>query len=331
MKKIALPIVLILIAVLNFTACKKEPVVSNPTPYLLTMISGNAQTDTVNNQLGEAFVVQVRDSSGAGLAGVAVTFSIATGGGTLTQPTVSTNADGFAENILTLGSVAGSNTVSVTAAVSLGSPNTFNADALSRTFIDARDGREYRTLRVANQEWMADNLGYNATGSFLNPANPSADYGRLYDWATVMDGANSSNAVPSGVTGICPAGWHLPSDEEWLVLERAWDFTPDVLETYSWRGPGAAEMKSANSWPPSDSTANNAFGFNALPAGIYGQPAQGPCCVFMQFGTATGYWTTTEYNSTLSIIRDLDASYSFGVGRHFRDRATARSCRCVKD
>jgi hypothetical protein len=51
-----------------------------------------------------------------------------------------------------------------------------------------------------------------------NSAN-KADYGLLYTWAAAMNGASSSTSNPSGVQGVCPSGWHFPSDEEWKILE----------------------------------------------------------------------------------------------------------------
>ncbi|MDV7400220.1 FISUMP domain-containing protein, partial [Arthrospira platensis SPKY1] len=43
-------------------------------------------------------------------------------------------------------------------------------------------------------------------------------YGGLYTWYTLMNGSSSSNSNPSGVQGICPTGWHVPSDAEWTQL-----------------------------------------------------------------------------------------------------------------
>ena len=96
------------------------------------------------------------------------------------------------------------------------------------------DGNVYKTVKLGNQVWMAENLRttryadgrkipLGTTESFDvayryypddNSANV-ADYGYLYNWPAVMNGSASSSANPSGVQGICPDGWHVPSNAEW--------------------------------------------------------------------------------------------------------------------
>ena len=95
------------------------------------------------------------------------------------------------------------------------------------TFVDGRDGKTYKKVKIGSQIWMAENLNYEADGSKCfegygygqrTPDQYCEEYGRLYDWQTAMDYRTSSDAVPSGVKGVCPVGWHLPSDAEWQVL-----------------------------------------------------------------------------------------------------------------
>lgn len=85
---------------------------------------------------------------------------------------------------------------------------------------DARDGQTYDVVCIGNQTWMAENLNYNTPGSYCysNTAGNCATYGRLYEWNTAMNGASATNQNPSGVQGVCPAGWHVPSFSEWLEL-----------------------------------------------------------------------------------------------------------------
>ncbi len=118
---------------------------------------------------------------------------------------------------------------------------------------DSRDGQTYRTVKIGGQVWMAENLNYAYTDvpyRFSNeildrtyisdstswcygddPAN-CAKYGRLYTWAAAMDsvGEWSTNGKGCGygkecsaspVRGVCPKGWHLPSQSEWEALFTA--------------------------------------------------------------------------------------------------------------
>ncbi len=90
-------------------------------------------------------------------------------------------------------------------------------------FTDARDGNVYYTTLIGDQCWMKENLNYAAELSLCYDEDYVGEtfcdsYGRLYSWEWAMDGALSSDSVPSGVQGVCPAGWHLPSDAEWQIL-----------------------------------------------------------------------------------------------------------------
>ena len=99
------------------------------------------------------------------------------------------------------------------------------------------DGNTYNTVQIGNQCWMKENLrttkyangtsisqGNNTsttTAYWYYPNNNSSNmstYGLLYNWKAVMGSSSSSNANPSGVQGVCPTGWHVPSRDEWIQL-----------------------------------------------------------------------------------------------------------------
>jgi len=108
------------------------------------------------------------------------------------------------------------------------------------TLIDARDGKEYATVYISasNQCWMAENINIGTMTAAANSQGtdcPSASeiekhcydniesscvsYGGLYQWNQAMCGSTTE-----GATGICPTGWHIPTDAEWYTLEYAlWD------------------------------------------------------------------------------------------------------------
>jgi uncharacterized protein (TIGR02145 family) len=108
-------------------------------------------------------------------------------------------------------------------------------------FIDSRDSHKYKAIKIGTQIWMAENLAYlpsvnnisessptagkyyvyNFTGTIVSEAKATTyytAYGVLYNWPAAMAGASNSSNAPTGIKGICPTGWHLPSDAEWTTL-----------------------------------------------------------------------------------------------------------------
>jgi uncharacterized protein (TIGR02145 family) len=163
---------------------------------------------------------------------------------------------------------------------------------------------------------------------------PLEQRGYLYDWAAAMYEAASSYAVPSGVQGVCPTGWHLPSDAEWMALN---DYVASQPEYTCAGNPNfIAKAMSSTSWwgnyngtcIPGDQSVypNNATGFGAVPAGtlmVYG---------YNDVGDIAHFWSSTEYESY------TDAAYYYGIdydSEDFYQAATAKdrraSVRCLRD
>src|SRR5690554_404167 len=145
------------------------------------------------------------------------------------------------------------------------------------TIKDARDNQTYRIVTIGSQTWMAENLkylpsvvgpwtgsqttphyyvyGYNGTDVNVAKATDNyATYGVLYNWTAAMDGEASSTTNPSGVQGVCPAGWHLPSDAEWTELT-------DYLTSDAG---GKLKETGTTHWNSPNSRATNETGFTAL-------------------------------------------------------------------
>jgi uncharacterized protein (TIGR02145 family) len=121
----------------------------------------------------------------------------------------------------------------------------------SESLLDTRDGQVYATTIIGMQTWMAENLNFEpASGSFCyNDSIKNCDtYGRLYTWAAAMGGAPSSS-TPSGVQGVCPEGWHVPSDVEWEKLAKyvakETGLTGKLRDTWLQIAP---KLKSATGW-----------------------------------------------------------------------------------
>ncbi|MDR3012763.1 MAG: fibrobacter succinogenes major paralogous domain-containing protein [Chitinispirillales bacterium] len=193
----------------------------------------------------------------------------------------------------------------------------------SGSFTDPRDGQTYRTVTIGNQTWMAENLNFNASGSWCyddGPANCDL-YGRLYDWNTVMAGSPSSSSSPSGVQGICPDGWHVPSDDEWTTLVNFVNTSTTSTDNSGTR------LKALIGWDPWSGTlipGTDDHGFSALPGG--GRYADG---TFWVVGTYGNWWSATEYDASSAWRRGMlsDASYVYS----YRDFKTdGFSLRCVQ-
>ena len=190
-------------------------------------------------------------------------------------------------------------------------------------------GNVYPTLALQNQCWMGSNLRTNrfANGDFIpfplttsgwstttttpahalynnDPANDSL-FGRMYNWFAATD-----------TRGICPTGWHLPSDTEWTTLTTALGGT----------GVAGHAVKSTTGWA-SAGNGSNSSGFNGLPAGFRRETG-----VFEGLGSHTYWWSSTGLSLTPSNAYFRRAS--FNASTLFRDNGLKRlglSVRCLRD
>jgi uncharacterized protein (TIGR02145 family) len=117
------------------------------------------------------------------------------------------------------------------------------------------------------------------------------EYGGLYQWDEVK-----GYDLENGNRSICPYGWHLPSDEEWKVLEGAVDgqygIGDQAWDEMEWRGYDAGtDLKTTSGWN-NEGNGSDLFGFSALPGGV--------CDWEHQFSSAgnAGYWWTGERSTT---------------------------------
>ncbi len=194
---------------------------------------------------------------------------------------------------------------------------------------DSRDNETYAVVKIGDDCWMAENLRYDVPGVFgasdtVNSANPSTIYGRHYDWATVMNGATTSSSNPSGVQGICPNGWHLPSDSEWNELELALDMPDiDTSAVAAYRGVHGESMKSLSGWN-NNGNGTNTSEFNAFPAGAYGSGS------FNNLGVNAYFWSSKEYSGSFAWYRSLNGGFA-AVSRGNINKTYGFSCRCVED
>jgi uncharacterized protein (TIGR02145 family) len=207
-------------------------------------------------------------------------------------------------------------------------------------FTDTRDGNHYNVVKIGNQVWMAENLRYlpsvagSGTGSTTNPyyyvysydgtnvndAKATANYstyGVLYNWSAAMAGAASSTSNPSKVQGVCPTGWHLPSDAEWTQLT-------DYLGGESVAG-GKLKETGTTHWSSPNTAATNETGFTALPGGYRRYSGTFIAICYFCF-----WWSATEDDINIAWGRDVGSYYS-NVYRYDYDKRDGFYVRCVKD
>lgn len=208
-----------------------------------------------------------------------------------------------------------------------------NSPLPTNSFIDSRDGEIYATITIGSQTWMAENLRYDAPGSLLNPNNPSIAYGRLYNWPTVMNGSPEHTPfTTSNIRGICPNGWHIPSDGEWTTLEIAHGMDPiDSISNNVYRGSKGRAFKSKTEWvevvPGWNENGLDSLGFNGLPAGGSGEVPQAP----YGLGVHTMFWSSSLRVPYFPWTRALGLYPYVNAHRTPLYELSYTSCRCIQD
>ncbi len=171
------------------------------------------------------------------------------------------------------------------------------------TLVDERDGKVYKTVEIDGKVWMAENLNFVTSKSwcYAGKEENCEEFGRLY----FLDAAQNA----------CPAGWHLPSDDEWKELEMYLGMTElDANKNNSWRGTNEGEKLMSDT----------ILGFNALLGGYRNPPANN-----MLKGLQAFFWTSTAVNG-FGYMRQI-RNGSTKIFRRIRPRSWAFSVRCVKD
>ena len=211
------------------------------------------------------------------------------------------------------------------------------------------DGNVYNTVQIGTQCWTKENyktthysdgtaiaLGSGTSSSIAyrycpnNDCNNVPTYGYLYNWAAVMKGAASSSANPSGVQGICPNEWHVPSDAEWTQLTNYVSsqsgYVCGTASTYI-----AKSLASTTTWNSNSTNCavgntpsnNNATGFSIVGTGWYNGS-------YGDFNVFTYLTSTTESDATHTWRYYLTNSNP-NVTREAGLKVNAWVVRCIKD
>ena len=183
------------------------------------------------------------------------------------------------------------------------------------TLTDTRDKKNYKTVKIGEQVWMAENLNFEAKGSkcggtdiidegedilysIVEENTVNCDkYGRLYNWETAVK--------------ACPSGWKLPSKAEWDVL----------ITTVGGEKTAGKYLKAKSGWND-NGNGEDKFGFAALPGG-YGSSSNN----FRTVGDLGNWWSATESNGNYAI-------YLFNGGDGVRidyDNRDSYSVRCIQN
>ena len=169
---------------------------------------------------------------------------------------------------------------------------------------DQRDGKTYKTVKIGNQVWMAENLAFKPSSgnywAYDDDNSNVAKYGYLYDWET----ANN----------VCPVGWHLPSDNEWDVL----------TEHLGGAEVAGTKMKSTSGWSDNGNGTNES-GFNGFPGGYRHYNGY-----FDNIGNYGYWWSSSVTNAYSAWFRKLYFSNG-NVYRSNYNKADGFSVRCLRD
>ncbi len=197
------------------------------------------------------------------------------------------------------------------------------------TVTDPRDGEEYPTVCIDGKVWMAANLRYNGGTNrcYQNAEENCETYGRYYKWETVMGGASASTSSPSGVQGICPPGWHVPSKQEWRDMLLAVDPTRPIPLFHD-------AIYSPELWASLPFEYSNSTGLSIIPTGRCDFAVSGG---FSQFGSSASFWLTDESEwepldfAQFVLFAPSPATSFFSGDANSSKLFGGHSCRCVKD
>lgn len=229
-----------------------------------------------------------------------------------------------------------------------GAPHTCGADQVHNAFLVTgtlidQEGNSYKTITIGSQEWMAENLitstylngdsipelsvssqwAASTTGAFCyynNDSTIACPHGKLYNWFACVD-----------PRGLCPSGWHIPSNAEWNTLINNVD--PTASSGINLNNIAAGALKSAGTiqagtgwWYAPNTGAINSSGFSALPSGARDNNA-----FYYQFGYYTAYWSNASYDANrawyLGIDHDNDNVYPVTLF----NKKGGHSVRCLRD
>lgn len=221
------------------------------------------------------------------------------------------------------------------------------------------NGHEYQLVEIGGKCWFGENLQSNryANGDYINgnlsptgwlntrsgaqavygengemcgsvqcnAASNLENYGRLYNWYAVND-----------ARGLCPSGWHVPTDIEWMNLEEIAGLTSNEAQSVSWRGsryqPAIGMKLKSSTFDVPKWNGTNQLGFKALPSGRRNYDGE-----FTEYGMSCYFWTSSEkYNTDVNLLFVDFAWFRYmddggGINRAAPGQGNGFSVRCVSN
>jgi uncharacterized protein (TIGR02145 family) len=189
-------------------------------------------------------------------------------------------------------------------------------------FKDPRDGNFYRTVRLGNNTWMAENLRYIVKPYFtgwgwasiyvynhlggkleqITACNEYKKYGCLYSWPRAIS--------------ICPDGWRLPNDEDWKML----------INYLGGENLAVGKMINLDDWKFHNVKATNESGFSGLPGGCFRQPTY-----FSGIGSIGSWYSSSEYSKKMANVWTITNAEEYHIIELCIDaKDEGRSVRYVK-
>jgi uncharacterized protein (TIGR02145 family) len=197
-------------------------------------------------------------------------------------------------------------------------------------FKDIRDSKIYKWVKIGEKVWMAENLNY--TGNDIQHITDDGEWVNESDydgWCYYDNNKNYGNTYGvlyqlNAAKRACPAGWHLPTDEEWDT------FISNIAEIFDCAENevgGLLKAAGTKRWKSPNEDASNRLGFSVLPSGVRNGDAD-----FGLLGDYCGLWSATELDHWyLAYNRSLDFNFTDVVSRDDYSQVIGFSVRCVKD
>lgn len=200
------------------------------------------------------------------------------------------------------------------------------------SIMDARDNQWYHIVKIGNLDWFAENLNWGGAGASYANSKAAADiFGRYYTWEDATGGVSASG-LGAGAQGVCPDGWSIPTNEDWLDLVHAVAGNNEAKFEEKWANiandlVGEIYMNGKKIWGYSPYVfPTNKYGWNALPSGsCYDDYSQ-----FKNMNSYGMWWSCTQNDNSTAFYRYIYKDYPDVAVATSTKNALGVSVRCVR-